>query len=124
MKKITVIVEKSNTGYSAYTEDYPAFTTGKTLDELKANMVDGLNLYFEEKGKQVSIEDLFFQMDLPSFFELYPVINAAALSKRVGMNKSLLSQYVNGKKKASEKQVQRIMEGVREIGKELSQVQF
>lgn len=124
MKKISVIIEKTHTGYSAYTEDYPAFTTGKTMDELKANMVDGLNLYFEDKGREVTIDNLYFSVDLESFFDLYPVVNAAALSKKVGMNKSLLSQYVTGKKKPSEKQVQKILEGVREVGKELSQIQF
>lgn len=76
------------------------------------------------KKQPVKMTGLRFKLDLPSFFELYPVINASALSKKVGMNKTLLSQYVTGKKKPSEKQVQKIMEGVRQVGEELSQVQF
>ncbi|MEX2336138.1 MAG: hypothetical protein WD555_02570 [Fulvivirga sp.] len=124
MKKIIVIVEKTHTGYSAYSEAYPAFTTGKTMDELKYNMIEGLNLYFEDKDRKITIDDLSFLLDLESFFDLYPVINASALSKKVGMNKTLLSQYVTGKKKPSEKQVQRILAGVRQVGEELSQVQF
>jgi len=35
------------------------------------------------------------------------------------MNQSLLSQYVNGKKKPSKKQVERIVDGLHDIGKEL-----
>ena len=33
--KIKMIVEKTKTGYSAYAENYPVFTVGKTLEELK-----------------------------------------------------------------------------------------
>ena len=37
--KINMIVEKTRTGYSAYAENYPVFTVGKTLDELKFNLI-------------------------------------------------------------------------------------
>ena len=125
MKKINVVVEKTKDGYSAYAEDYPVFTVGSSMDEIKNYMLKAINLYFEETGgKKVSIDDVNLNMDLESFFELYPVVNAAGLSKRIGMNKSLLSQYVTGKKKASEKQVQKILDGIRELGRELSHVQF
>jgi len=39
------------------------------------------------------------------------------------MNQSLLSQYVNGIKKPSEKQARRILEGVVNFGRELSHIQ-
>lgn len=124
MKKINVIVEKTRTGYSAYIEEYSAFGLGDTIGEVKRNMLDGLNFYFEDKGKKITMDDLKFKIDLSSFFDLYPIINTSALSRKVGMNKTLLSQYSTGKKKASEKQVQRILEGIREAGKELAQVQL
>jgi len=59
-----------------------------------------------------------------SFFEFYKVINAKALSKRIGMNQSLLSQYINGIKKPSPTQIKRILNGVQQIGKELAEVRF
>lgn len=46
---ITVIIEKTNTGFSAYTEKYPVFTTGGDIKSLKNNMVEALNLYFDNK---------------------------------------------------------------------------
>lgn len=60
--KILIIVEKSRTGYSAYAEDYAAFTTGSALCELVDNMVESLNLYFEAEGscKTVTAQDLVF----------------------------------------------------------------
>ena len=60
----------------------------------------------------------------PSFFEFYKVINAKALSKRIGMNQSLLAQYIKGNKKPSPAQKKRILKGVQKVGRELAEVSF
>jgi predicted RNase H-like HicB family nuclease len=124
MTKIKVKVEKTTTGFSAYAEKYAAFTTGKTVAELIANMVESLNLYFEEakNKKVVTPNDLLFEVDLTSVFEVFPVINMKALSRRLGMNYTLISQYASGKKKPSTKQTEKIVEGINEIGRELSEL--
>src|SRR5690349_7115685 len=122
MKKIIVKVEKTSTGFSAYAEKYAAFTTGQSSTELMSNMVDSLNTYFEEtKSKKISVNDLTFQVSLASVFEVFP-INIKALSKRIGMNYTLLSQYVNGKKSPSPAQVDRILSGIHDIGRELTEI--
>ena len=117
-----MIVERTRTGYSAYAKKYSVATTGKDLDELKENMVEALNLYFEEKGRRITAADIKVTLDLPQFFEFYRVINAKALSERIGMNQSLLAQYVSGKKKPSAAQTERIFKGVRQLGRELSEI--
>ena len=124
MTKIKVRVEKTRTGFSAYAEKYSAFTTGKTVQDLVSNMVESLNLYFEEAGskKEVTAGDILFEVDLTSVFEVFPVINVKALSDRLGMNYTLISQYATGKKKPSPKQTEKIMEGIHEIGRELSEL--
>jgi hypothetical protein len=124
MAKIKVKVEKTTTGFSAYAERYSAFTTGRTVAELVTNMVESLNLYFEEAGakKVVTPNDLLFEVDLTSVFEVFPVINVKALSGRLGMNYTLISQYASGKKKPSAKQAEKILEGIHEIGRELSEL--
>ncbi|HEX7585005.1 MAG TPA: XRE family transcriptional regulator [Prolixibacteraceae bacterium] len=124
MKKIAIIVEKTETGYSAYSENYPVYTVGSNLDELKNNILEALNLYFEKAEDKVSEFDLKITLDLPQFFEFYKVINAKALSDRIGMNQSLLAQYINGNKKPSSAQTQRILKGVQQIGRELSEIGF
>lgn len=128
MKQIKFIVEKTATGYAAYAEDYdniPVGTTGQTMTELKENILSAMNLLRSHIGsKAVSAEAISIRLDLQQFFEYYKVINARALSKRVGMNSTLLSQYAGGKKKASEKQVARILKGVRELGKELTELEL
>lgn len=66
MKNIVFIVEKTNTGYSAYAENYPAYTTGDNLAELKTNILNAINSWFEHKGEpEVSEADIKLQFDLP-----------------------------------------------------------
>jgi hypothetical protein len=120
--KIKMIVEKTRTGYSAYAEKYPVYTAGADLDELKSNIIDALNLNFEEEGKIVKEEDISVVLDLPQFFEFYKVINAKAFSERIGMNQSLLAQYIKGNKKPSVAQKKRILKGIHKVGRELSDI--
>jgi len=122
--KIEMIVERTKTGYSAYAAKYPVYTVGSSLKELKDNILEALNLHFEEQGKIVTEKDLKIALDLPRFFEFYKVINAKALSERIGINQSLLAQYIKGNKKPSPAQTQRILKGVQQVGKELASIRF
>jgi predicted RNase H-like HicB family nuclease len=122
--KIEMIVEKTRTGYSAYADKFPVYTIGKTLEELKGNILEALNLLFEKGGKSISENDLKILLDLPQFFSFYKVINAKALSERIGMNQSLLAQYIKGIKKPSPTQTNRILKGVQQVGRELAGIQF
>jgi DNA transposition AAA+ family ATPase len=85
-------------------------------------ILDAVNLSFDDKNIVYTGEEIGYSYDLESFFEFYKVINVKALSKRIGMNQSLLSQYINGLKKPSATQTKRIMKGVQQIGKELAEV--
>lgn len=126
MNKIEFSVERTRTGYSAYTTDeaLTVAVVGETLAALKANMVDALNLHFEETAPAFTEADLAVSLDLAQFFAFYKVINAAALAARLGMQQSLLAQYISGRKKPSPKQVARILEGVRAVGRELATMDF
>ncbi len=126
MKSIIFIVGKTQTGFDAYREEAGnnlIATTGSNMIELKENILEAYNLYLSDsKVPAISIDQITFQYDLPSFFEFYKEINASALGKRIGMHKSLISEYVNGKRKPSEKQVKKILGGVKELAKELSEL--
>jgi predicted RNase H-like HicB family nuclease len=126
MKRISVFVEKTRTGFSACSDDYPVCTTGDDLKEIRSNMVEAMNLYYEETDppKVISEKDLNLRLDLASFFGYYKVINAKAFSNRVGMNQSLLAQYIKGIKKPSKVQTQRILKGVQQLGRELAEISF
>ena len=124
--KVTLKVIKEDTGYSAITNIGKNFiaTQGETIEELKEMALEAVNLAFEDKNIVYHIDEIILKPDLASFFEFYKVINAKALSERIGMNQSLLAQYINGSKKPSANQTQRILKGVQQVGKELSSIQF
>jgi predicted RNase H-like HicB family nuclease len=122
--KIKIIIEKTKTGYSAYAENYPVYSVGNSLDELKLYILEALNLYFENKNKSVTENDLKMTLNLSQFFEYYSVINIHALSKHIGINQDKLAQYISGTKKPTPTQTYRILKGVQQIGKELSSIQF
>lgn len=127
MRKIKFIVEKTDTGYSAYAskDKYPITTVGDSMQELKANMLDAVNSYLEEEDlPEVDSSSIIVQIDLKQVFEYFREINAKAISRRAGINDTLLSQYVNGIKQPSEKQQQKILNAIHELGKELQVLEF
>ena len=123
-KKIRIVVEKTDTGFSGYCKEYPVYTTGQTFTELLSHAVEAMNLFLSERGVFVTSENIEFEIDIPQFFQYYRVINSKFLARRIGMNETLLSQYVRGIKKPSEAQTNRILAGIREIGQELSNLNF
>jgi hypothetical protein len=128
MKKpeLNLIITKEDKGYSASATIDGDFigTQGDNFEELKANVLEAVNLASEDKDLVYSIDEIRFTLDMQSFFEFYKVINAKALSERIGMNQSLLAQYITGKKKPSPTQVERILKGVQQIGRELAEIRF
>lgn len=121
-KIIKMIVEKTETGFSAFSDEYPVFTTGRTIAELIENAYEAANLYFMEVSIQIKHENLKFEIDFKQFFQYYKVLNSKFLADKIGMNPSLLSQYVQGHKKPSERQTEKILLGIHQIGKELSEI--
>jgi predicted RNase H-like HicB family nuclease len=119
-KKIVVILEKTETGFSAYAMDYPVYTTGTNMSEVTDNMKEAFSLYSEK----INSDELDFsvQIDFKQFFQYYKVLNSKVLAKKIGMNPTLLSQYVRGHKKPSEKQRRRILYGINKIGHELADI--
>jgi len=122
VNKIILTVEKTDTGFSAYSENYPIFTTGQSIPELIKNAYEATDFYFEEEKIRIEPNNIKFEIDFNQFFKYYKVINAKFLAEKIGMNASLLSQYVSGNKKPSAKQTEKILNGIHQIGQELSAI--
>ena len=124
--KIELTIIKEDDGYSAVGQwkNRGLVTSGDNWEQLQEMIIEMVNLVFEDLGFSYTMEEIKLKFDLESFFAFYKVINAKALSERIGMNQSLLAQYINGIKSPSKAQANRILQGVQQIGRELSEVQF
>ena len=123
-KRIRMVVEKTDTGFSAYAKEYPVFTTAVTINELIDNSYEAASLYFGKSKIRIQPANLKFEFDLKQFFKYYRVINANFLAGQIGMNPTLLSQYVSGYKKPSEAQTKKIIIGINKIGRELAEIKL
>lgn len=120
--QLTILKEDVGYGATGKCQDRFMATCGDTWEELQRLIVDMVNLTFEDLGYTYTLDEIQLEYDLESFFDFYRIINAKALSQRIGMNQSLLAQYINGAKKPSAKQMQRIVSGIQQVGRELSEV--
>ena len=122
MSRVTLIIEENKDGFWAQIREYEGvFTHGETLEELKSNAKEALELYFEDSGKAVPKSLKFeFVYDIREFFEVNNYINISKLAERSGINPSLLRQYTRGIKYPGHKQILKIQTTIREIGMELT----
>ncbi len=116
--KINFIVEMTNTGCSAYSEKHGIYSTGENIASLMNNVLEASILRYEDEY-EITPDNIKYEVDFKQFFKFNRVINAKYLAERVGVNPSLLSQYVSGKKKPSSKQTEKILLGINQIGREL-----
>jgi len=65
MKLISFCVEKTKTGYCAYADDLPIYTTGSDISELENNILEAINIYQQETGGlALTLKDLTIQLAL------------------------------------------------------------
>ena len=79
--------EKTKTGFSAYAEKQNIFSVGGTIQELKYNMLEAVNLYYSEDGKVIGEKDLYFELDQPQFIKFYKVLYAKQYLKELACTK-------------------------------------
>ena len=126
MKKPKIIVQvlAEEHGFSAVATVHHHFiaTQGETFTELKNNVLEAVQLTFQDSFTY-AMNELIFELDVPSLLDSFP-INVSAFAGYIGINKSLLAQYANGSKKPAHKQAQRIINGIQQLGNELSSIRL
>ena len=65
---IVLVVEKTDTGFSTFSVDYPIFTTASSVVELMKNAYEAVALYFEEAQATISSDNVKFEIDFQQFF--------------------------------------------------------
>lgn len=123
MQTVHFPVQKTGTGYCAYAEDYSILATGKTIKVLQQEAEELLTASCEVQGVDRSEYTILYTYDFPSLVAATR-LNVDALSSLTGLNASLMSQYLSGKKKPGPKQKQRIEAGVKQYARMLDSFQF
>jgi len=97
-------------------------------DQRSRYEIDDEGIRWNELDEDVSLESFLYDNPEPTgialIFRKFPELNAAAISRRIGMKQSLLAAYISGRKKPSDVQEARIKNEIRAFAKELSMVQL
>lgn len=70
------------------------------------------------EGKVFPDVEFDFRFDVGSFFDFYP-IDVTAFARYIGMNASVLRQYVTGLRQPKEDTIKRIREGINKLSEDL-----
>ena len=100
---------------------YPALLSA--TDEQRQNYTVGFGgFHWRDLDEDISFESFTYEDALPStfqeFFLVHKEINVSEFAKRIGLNPTLMRNYINGFKKPSKKREQQIINAIHEIGKE------
>ena len=80
-------------------------------------------LHWRELDEDISFESFAYEDAEPSalqrFFLTHQEINVAEFARLIGMNPTLLRNYINGFKKPSKEREQEIIEHIHKLGKEM-----
>ena len=100
---------------------YPKLASAS--DKLKNSYTIGMDgFHWRKLDEDISFESFFYSDAIPSpmqrFFLEHREINVAEFAKRIGINPTLLRNYINGFKKPSEEREEMIFKKIRELGEE------
>jgi len=81
-------------------------------------------IHWRELDEDISFESFEYEDAEPSglqrFFLIHKEINVAEFARRMGMNPTLLRNYINGFKKPSKEREQEILDHIHKLGEELA----
>ena len=134
-KKAIIIIEKGmDGGYSVYPSDditSVIIGDGATVEDAKADFIHSFEEvvgFLKEDGLPVpeDMQDVEFEFryDLSSLFNYFSFINVSQLAKVLGINPSLMRQYKSGSAYISERQINRIEEGIHRLGKQMMEIKL
>ena len=90
--------------------------------------IDGDDIRWDEIDEDIHISSFFVKAEpdkdnpIAKVFRKFPQLNVSEVARTIGINKSLLSRYIYGIKKPSEKRIEEIMTAIREMGKKMSSI--
>lgn len=132
MEKAIILVDWDR-NYSAATKDdrIACIATGRSLDELRINFERSLKLHLQgmkEDGEYIPAEfsedyELVYYLTgkaLMHYVDQY--VTRKALARETGINLQQLSHYAKGHRNPRPEMQEKIIQGIRNIGKQLSEI--
>jgi len=83
-------------------------------------------IHWPDVDEDISYESFYYEnlepVGISRLFLTHPELNASAVARRMGIQQSLLAAYIRGIKKPSKERENAIISTVKQIGKELSEI--
>ena len=132
MNTLKIIIEKSSDYYSAYADNCDGiYGAGKTVEEAKENVLEGLRLFIESRHANElpdilkSEYEIVYKFDVQSFLKFFEgIFSKPALEKLTGINQKQLHHYASGMRKPRKAQREKIGRALYGLGKELMSVEL
>lgn len=132
MKVIVIIEQNSDGKYFAFMDNYNLefgiTGFGNTVEDAKSDFLlayDEMKELFKDEGKPITELEFEYKFDVASFLEHYSkILSLAGLGRLTGVAQGQLSHYVTGRRKPSQKTVQKIEKSLHDFAAEISQVQL
>ena len=104
--------------------DYPLLQAA-SKEERENFTVDDFGIHWPDLDEDLSYEGFFIKEEPPYLYTIFmkhPELNASAVARRIGISQSLFAQYISGIKTPSLDRMNLILETIRTIGRELSEI--
>ena len=124
--RIFIKTDQGNT-YSRPLEAFPLLFEATEQQRARYEIgLEGDDLHWDDIDEDIHISSFYETAEpdtnnvIAHVFKRFPQLNVSEVARTIGINKSLLSRYIYGIKKPSEKRTNQILETVRQLGREMA----
>lgn len=96
--------------------------TGSSAKSAMADMLKGwkeTTEYLKEEGKKVPVLEIEYSFDIGSLFSYFDFLNVSGISRAIGVNPTVMRQYVIGKRKPSLERKKQIIAGFKKLASKM-----
>lgn len=126
--RIYILTDQGNT-YSRPLEAFPLLLEATPEQRAKYEIgLDGDDIRWDDLDEDIHISSFFVTAEpntdnpIADIFKRFPWLNVSEVARTLGINKSLLSRYIYGIKKPSEKRTEQIIGTIRQMGHEMASI--
>ena len=133
-KNVTAIIEANVLGFTIYSDNLPGITGhGETIEDAKRNIKESISQVLKRHYQKRTKPPIFlsgvsfiwiYKYDVESIFKYFPLLDSTSFIKNLKLHPTLLYQHKTGITLASEKQMQKIINSLHSLGRELLSIRM